>query len=271
MKTYLIIFISVIMFSCNHSDCNNGIQDGNETGIDCGGGCPNCLPIIIENTDINEEMVYNDSIFNNNDTFQKLQGLWYTNYNLIRTYNSNNDTTHVTMHVYKDTDIKTSFSDVIEPNSLFYFLTSKGIIYTPEYPNSYVYSYDSIFNRITFNNNYDFNILSISDDSLNLDFVGNTPSIFEYYLSHDKTIFSTSTTIDWEVNLLNFYPNNNEIKIKIEYTAGITVVRDTINSTITYFTNFKSKISWNNTSFQSSYSPREISNASMPTTTILFN
>jgi endoglucanase len=24
--------------------CNNGIQDGNETGVDCGGSCPACLP-----------------------------------------------------------------------------------------------------------------------------------------------------------------------------------------------------------------------------------
>lgn len=26
------------------STCNNGVQDGNETGIDCGGSCPACLP-----------------------------------------------------------------------------------------------------------------------------------------------------------------------------------------------------------------------------------
>jgi beta-mannanase len=25
--------------------CNNGIQDGDETGIDCGGSCPDCLPV----------------------------------------------------------------------------------------------------------------------------------------------------------------------------------------------------------------------------------
>jgi len=31
------------MFSCNSTDCTNGVQDGNETGIDCGGDCPNCL------------------------------------------------------------------------------------------------------------------------------------------------------------------------------------------------------------------------------------
>ena len=30
------------MFSCNPTDCTNGVQDGNETGIDCGGNCPPC-------------------------------------------------------------------------------------------------------------------------------------------------------------------------------------------------------------------------------------
>ena len=30
------------MISCNPTDCTNGIQDGNETGIDCGGNCPPC-------------------------------------------------------------------------------------------------------------------------------------------------------------------------------------------------------------------------------------
>ena len=39
------------IFSCNSSDCNNGIQDGNETGIDCGGdcmACPTMTPTAIE-------------------------------------------------------------------------------------------------------------------------------------------------------------------------------------------------------------------------------
>ena len=31
------------MFSCNSTDCTNGVQDGNETGVDCGGDCPNCV------------------------------------------------------------------------------------------------------------------------------------------------------------------------------------------------------------------------------------
>jgi len=33
----------IILSSCNPVDCTNGIQDGDETGIDCGGSCPNCV------------------------------------------------------------------------------------------------------------------------------------------------------------------------------------------------------------------------------------
>ena len=34
--------VSITMLSCNSSDCSNGIQDGNETGVDCGGNCIAC-------------------------------------------------------------------------------------------------------------------------------------------------------------------------------------------------------------------------------------
>ena len=44
MRFILIACVSVFLSSCNSSDCTNGIQDGNETGVDCGGNCPNCPP-----------------------------------------------------------------------------------------------------------------------------------------------------------------------------------------------------------------------------------
>ncbi len=42
LKNLILIMVSITMLSCNSSDCNNGIQDGNEIGIDCGGNCPAC-------------------------------------------------------------------------------------------------------------------------------------------------------------------------------------------------------------------------------------
>lgn len=38
----LIMVFSITMLSCTGADCTNGIQDGDETDIDCGGTCPPC-------------------------------------------------------------------------------------------------------------------------------------------------------------------------------------------------------------------------------------
>lgn len=32
----------IILIGCNKNHCINGVQDGNETGVDCGGDCPPC-------------------------------------------------------------------------------------------------------------------------------------------------------------------------------------------------------------------------------------
>lgn len=62
MKTLklLLIMVSITMLSCQNSDCSNGIQDGNETGIDCGGDCVACQPQSIASS-----------------TEQQLAGTWY--------------------------------------------------------------------------------------------------------------------------------------------------------------------------------------------------
>lgn len=38
----MLLLFGMLMCSCNSSDCSNGVQDGNETGIDCGGDCMAC-------------------------------------------------------------------------------------------------------------------------------------------------------------------------------------------------------------------------------------
>ncbi|MCB9224450.1 MAG: hypothetical protein R2780_06295 [Crocinitomicaceae bacterium] len=46
MKKYIQFFLVrmsfAILFSCNNGTCVDGIQNQNETGIDCGGPCPIC-------------------------------------------------------------------------------------------------------------------------------------------------------------------------------------------------------------------------------------
>lgn len=44
---FTILFIFFMIFqSCIIVDCTNQIQDGDETGIDCGGSCPECPPLV---------------------------------------------------------------------------------------------------------------------------------------------------------------------------------------------------------------------------------
>ncbi|MDZ7612446.1 MAG: hypothetical protein U5K51_01005 [Flavobacteriaceae bacterium] len=55
MKKLILIFLGILAFtftSCGDDDpdpivitptCNDGIQNGNETGIDCGGTCAPCI------------------------------------------------------------------------------------------------------------------------------------------------------------------------------------------------------------------------------------
>lgn len=43
LKLTFLIAIILGMQSCQPNTCANGIKDGTETGIDCGGGdCPEC-------------------------------------------------------------------------------------------------------------------------------------------------------------------------------------------------------------------------------------
>ncbi len=44
MKTKIafLILSGLLIASCNNSNCNNGVQDQGELGIDCGGNCPAC-------------------------------------------------------------------------------------------------------------------------------------------------------------------------------------------------------------------------------------
>lgn len=42
MKNLIYLFLFMLISSCSSPNCTNNIQDGTETGIDCGGSCPPC-------------------------------------------------------------------------------------------------------------------------------------------------------------------------------------------------------------------------------------
>jgi uncharacterized protein (TIGR02145 family) len=61
MKKLFFIASVGLLFSCNTPDCTNGEQDGNETGIDCGGDCPPCQNNNTNNTNnahLNPNLTY---------------------------------------------------------------------------------------------------------------------------------------------------------------------------------------------------------------------
>ena len=46
-KTYISLILIVLCFnSCKRTNCHNAVQDGDETGIDCGGSCLQCPPTV---------------------------------------------------------------------------------------------------------------------------------------------------------------------------------------------------------------------------------
>lgn len=66
-KNYYSLLLSIFSYlivGCSGADCNNGIQDGNEIDIDCGGDCPTCVPVPTS-------------------LEQDLSGIWYQHYSEI--------------------------------------------------------------------------------------------------------------------------------------------------------------------------------------------
>lgn len=43
MQNFVLSVIVIFLVSCNKNHCTNGVQDANETGVDCGGDCQPCI------------------------------------------------------------------------------------------------------------------------------------------------------------------------------------------------------------------------------------
>jgi hypothetical protein len=48
IKLFPVLILLISLMACQTSECANGIQDGNETGVDCGGDCPDCSNVAPE-------------------------------------------------------------------------------------------------------------------------------------------------------------------------------------------------------------------------------
>lgn len=84
MKTLLLqlTMVTITMLSCSSPDCTNGIQDGTETGIDCGGDCPPCPTTTTTLV---------------SPTEQDLEGIWVFHQTIL--YSQSSGTYDTTLHV----------------------------------------------------------------------------------------------------------------------------------------------------------------------------
>lgn len=72
MRYYFLLALAILLGSCANGDCNNGVQDGNETGIDCGGGCEECFD--------------SEKVFKKAPILRKMQGKWFSNITITKIY-----------------------------------------------------------------------------------------------------------------------------------------------------------------------------------------
>ncbi len=143
MKELIIFFSSIILIaSCQNSDCGNGVQDGNETGIDCGGNCTPCGPL----SGKIDKILYDS--YDLVDTASRVYEFKYTNNELDSVIVLKADTIY---RVYQfDNNILNS---VYGPNNSYYRVEymhgstiDSSVQYLPYYL-AYYYSYigDTIF------------------------------------------------------------------------------------------------------------------------------
>lgn len=181
----LIYILSTLFFlifqSCSSDeDCNNGIQDGDETGIDCGGPCPNC-----PETD---------------PTLLMLQKKWF----LKKTISNINPSTPL-INLYYNENCAIEFTNIPEAtNSSAYSFVLKGYYGGCNYPQKSAYVYDPVDQIIS--NIY--KIESITSDEL----------ILKTLSSNQYLYYKTTQSKPNEINLklqLEIEPTTENLELAV--------------------------------------------------------
>ena len=181
--------MSLVLLGCQPVDCNNGVQDGNETGIDCGGNCPPCSSGNPQNTPPTD-----------------LLKLWYKTFQVATLTNQAGGTYSKIGTIYYNNNCHVEFTS--NPSTTASgFLTCYGMINQCTYPNELFYDFNQTNNTVA---GYNYNL--VTSDSVIFDGNGGTGAW--HYKSSQPTA-PTQESIQWEVALTNPYPNNGEININI--------------------------------------------------------
>lgn len=193
------VVLTYLLFSCSQpQNCNNGVQDGSETGIDCGGNCPPCPS--------------NNGGGNNsnppNTTLQDIQGLWYYNMSVHGQGATITDHKHF-IQIYMGTNCLVDFTSnnptPYTNNTTMYDMY--GYFTGCSYPTQGGWYYNTTNN--TLNTSY---LVDIDNDTLHLD---QTSADLKYVLNRFARTTSNSNTVTFEVELASSYPNSNEVFIDI--------------------------------------------------------
>lgn len=189
MRLFLFFCMSTVLLACQPVDCTNGVQDGNETGIDCGGDCPSCSSGTPQNTPPTD-----------------LLKLWYKTMQLATLTNQTGGTYSKISTLYYNNNCHVEFTS--NPSTTASgFLTCYGMINQCTYPNELFYEFNQTNNTIA---GYNYNL--VTSDSVIFD--GNGGSGAWHYKS-SQPVAPTQESIQWEVELNSAYPNNGEVSINV--------------------------------------------------------
>ena len=139
---------SITMLSCSGPDCSNGIQDGTETGIDCGGDCAPCTvtPSAVE---------------------QSLEGMWYLHRTVYHIMGTESTTLATGSNCKMDLTL-----DIIEPTTQYRSYGGVGICGYAAETGWWINPTSGYLN--------DYYIITLAGDSLKLDH-SDGQTTFYYY------------------------------------------------------------------------------------------
>lgn len=212
-----LIYSIIVIFSitnCTAPDCSNNVQDGNETGVDCGGDCSPCSSSNNNNT-------------TTNDLPTDLLKTWIYNTKNIETINSLGKVQSVQKSINTNSNCSLEFTSNIAS-------TSGGVDYY--YSNGTIGictggQYQYYYNSGIISGSYDVNLLS--SDSLVVSNVSGSSRLVHQYSVNSNNHGSTEV-VDWTVELGNYYPTSNEVSITVYVNNTLVNTVPILNNQLVY-------------------------------------
>jgi len=236
MKNITLLILTTLFLSCQQQDCTDGIQNGNETGVDCGGNCPAC-PTCFDGIQNGTETGVdcggticpacntntNSNNGSTNATLLAIQGLWEFNAKL-QTSNSImpwvGGAAPNVLYINTGSLCKLELTNIVTfPGSPPAILTQYSMLGLPgfcQYPQNYVYTFDPTTDALS----PSYHVDNVTNDSLLLSKTGSNYNEVAYY-SKLPLLAANASSVNWTVELTSSYAGNNQVGILIEYGPSL--------------------------------------------------